>query len=98
MTGEINKPKTIKDIADELVPSPSKVDEPTKDELLNKLTLAIILSTIAPTKEQSEEATQHAQKIIEMGLTKPEIEMCKRRANGRLLGGGNPLAGLDKVF
>ena len=98
MIGEVSKTKTIKDVADELEPTPSKVNKPTKDELLNKLTLAIILSTIAPTKEQSEETTQYAQKIIEMGLTKSEIEMCKKRAIGRLRGGGNPLVGLDKVF
>ena len=45
---------------------------------MNKLTLAIVLSAIAPSKEQSEEAARHAETIISMGLTQAETETCKK--------------------
>ena len=45
---------------------------------MNKLTLAIILSAIAPTLEQAEAATRHAETIISMGLTEAETETCKK--------------------
>ena len=56
------------------------------------------MSAIAPSKEQSEEATRHAETIINMGLTEAETETCKKRALGRIQSGENPLAGLDKVL
>ena len=49
---------------------------------MNKLTLAIVLSAIAPSKEQSEEATRHAETIINMGLTVAETETCKKESYG----------------
>ena len=61
---------------------------PSKEELMNKLTLAIILSAIAPTLEQAEEATRHAETIISMGLTEAETETCKKKSSlGRIQSG-----------
>ena len=98
MSNELNKHKRFKEIADELAPASEEVNVLLKDELLNKLTLAFVLTAIAPSKNQSIEATKLAEEIIEMGLTAEEIETCKRRALGRLDSGSNPLAGLDKAF
>ena len=98
MSAKDNKVKTINDIASELEPSAEESQRPSKEELMNKLTLAIVLSSIAPTKEQSEEAIKHAETIINMGLTQVEAETCEKRALGRIQSGENPLAGLDKIL
>ena len=98
MSNELNKHKRFKEIADELAPASEEVNVLLKDELLNKLTLAFVLTAIAPSKNQSIEATKLAGEIIKMGLNADEIETCKRRALGRLDSGSNPLAGLDKAF
>ena len=98
MTALDNKAKALNDIANELEPPEEEIQKPSKEELMNKLTLAIVLSAIAPSKEQSEEATRHAETIISMGLTEAETETCKKRALGRIQSGENPLAGLDKVL
>ena len=98
MSNELNKQKRFKEIADELAPASEEVNVLLKDELLNKLTLAFVLTAIAPSKNQSIEATKLAGEIIKMGLNADEIETCKRRALGRLHSGNNPLAGLDKAF
>ena len=98
MSDKGNKAKTLKDIASELEPPAEDIKKPSKEELMNKLTLAIILSAIAPTKEQSEEAIKHAETLINLGLTRTEVDTCKKRALGRLQSGEDPLAGLDKAF
>ena len=98
MSNDLNKPKTLQDIANELGPPSQKIEKQSDGELMDKLTLAIVLSAIAPTKEQAEEIKAHTQKVMEMGLTQAEIETCKRRALGRLNAGGNSLAGLDKTL
>lgn len=98
MSAQNNKAKTLNDIANELEPLGEEILKPAKKELMNKLTLAIILSAIAPSKEQSEEAAKHAETIISMGLTQAETETCKKRALGRIQSGENPLAGLDKAL
>ena len=98
MSAQDNKAKTLNDIANELEPLEEDILEPSKKELMNKLTLAIVLSAIAPSREQSEEATKHAETIISMGLTQAETETCKKRALGRIQSGENPLAGLDQAL
>ena len=98
MPTQDNKAKRLNDIANELGPPPEDIQKPSKEELMNKLTLAIILSAIAPTLEQAAEATKHAETILNMGLTEAEALTCKKRALGRLQSGNDPLAGLDKVF
>ena len=98
MSDKVNQPKTLKDIADELGPPLQKVYKPPKDEVANKLTLAIILSAIAPTKEQSEKAARYSEQLINMGLNQREVETCKKRALVRLKSSDNPLAGLNKIF
>ena len=98
MSAQDNKAKTLNDIANELEPLEEDILKPSKKELMNKLTLAIVLSAIAPSKEQSEEATKHAETIISMGLTQAETETCKKRALGRIQSGENPLAGLDQAL
>ena len=70
-------------------------NEINKDELMNKLTLGLVLSITAPTKETAQEATKLAEQVIEMGLTHEDVEECKKRAIARVDGGGNPLEGLD---
>ena len=47
-----NKVKALNDIANELEPPEEEIQKPSKEELMNKLTLAIVLSAIAPSKEQ----------------------------------------------
>ena len=98
MSTQDDKMKILQDVASELGPPLEDNQIPSREELMNKLTLAIILSAIAPTLEQAEEATRHAETIINMGLTETETETCKKRALGRIQSGENPLAGLDKVL
>ena len=98
MTALDNKAKALNDIANELEPPEEEIQKPSKEELMNKLTLAIVLSAIALSKEQSGEATRHAETIINMGLTVVETETCKKRAMGQIQSGENLLAGLDKVL
>ena len=55
MSIQDDKMKILQDVASELGPPLEDNQIPSKEELMNKLTLAIILA-IAPTLEQAEEA------------------------------------------
>ena len=77
-----NKAKALNDIANDLEPPEEKIQKPSKEE--HEYSPCIVLSAIAPSKEQSEEATRHAETIINMGLTVAETETCKKRAMGRI--------------
>ena len=64
MSSQDDKMKILQDVASEVGPPLEDNQIPSKEELMNKLTLAIILSAIAPSKEQSEEADKTIAKCL----------------------------------
>lgn len=83
--------KTLKEVSDELGRINEIVKKPSKTDLMNKLTLAIVLAKIAPTKKYSYRAIKLSESVIKLGLTNEEIEKCKKRAVARIEAGRNKM-------